>query len=249
MNSRRSKFSHGHGAFTLIELLVVIAIIAILAAMLLPALSKAKIKALQAGCTSNFHQTHIAMQMFIDDNGDFLPPGQNTGGGTIGLANGQRAGYTLNNAIMGSDANHMVHHLATYYSYPAPDQTLRFANAFICPGNTAFKNESNPTNQAQLTMYYVCKGSEASLLPIDTTPPPGGPGRAMPFGYPGINNPRKLSQLSNWKPLSEFWFLMDLDQVCLGGATSPAKPVHGKVRNYVFFDGHVKAMPVIGNQQ
>src|SRR4051812_20856985 len=66
-----SKFRHG---FTLIELLVVIAIIAILASMLLPALSKAKAKAQRTRCMSNMNQLGLGLFMFAAVRQEMYPP-------------------------------------------------------------------------------------------------------------------------------------------------------------------------------
>ncbi|HTG45707.1 MAG TPA: prepilin-type N-terminal cleavage/methylation domain-containing protein, partial [Verrucomicrobiae bacterium] len=70
--------SKTQSGFTLIELLVVIGIIAVLAGLLLPALARAKGKALSIKCVSQFKQIGIATHMFADDNEDELPGNQHS---------------------------------------------------------------------------------------------------------------------------------------------------------------------------
>src|ERR1700743_1873953 len=75
----RRKVGTDTSGFTLIELLVVIAIIAILAALILPALASSKQKAYQTSCLNNLRQVGINIQMFGSDNQDTMP-GYNGGG-------------------------------------------------------------------------------------------------------------------------------------------------------------------------
>ncbi len=219
----------GPSGFTLIELLVVIAVIALLASLVLPALGRAKQKAIQTSCLSNLKQVGVALQMYIDDNENVLP-------GPV--VSGARASYDRNSSM------ELVWYLANDLGSPPP-LTIKagskpvIADVFVCPGYLRYAPGLGSM-----------EGRKCYLLNDNVNPDPNN--RVPPFGYPDLGTgtiiqPLNLAELEKYSLPANTFAMTDVDKINVPNPTVswwadlPYQPVHGQVRNELYFDLHVAA--------
>lgn len=126
-------------AFTLIELLVVIAIIAILAALLIPGISRAKQKAYSAACLNNLRQLQLCWQMYAGDNNDIMTPNNFVYYVVVG---------TTNAGTLGEDELSWCRSIAPLDNYPIDEQSsalFRYnqnAGIYHCPADYSTVNDN-----------------------------------------------------------------------------------------------------------
>lgn len=200
----RTRASRLIGGFTLIELLVVIAIIAILAAMLIPAMAKAKQKAQGIGCMNNHRQLALAWRMYAEDASDVL-----TYASTSGQPNNFPDQFAWSGAHMDFDGNNRANWDPTVDMQKRPLWKYTKSQAlYKCPSDHSTVTAAGITKPRLLTMsmnLYV--GGFAPL--VGTDPLPNGTDGGWSFATPYSVYP-KLSLINGYSSPAKIFVFLDM---------------------------------------